>query len=82
MHEMVERYEDMSPDGKLRLIRQEDGDVIIVVEVDPREDSVFGTQVEFCTHGGGGQSPRTLKALVNLMEAMKQDNEEALQYRD
>lgn len=31
-------------------------------------------QVEFCTHSGGGRSPRTLKALWELVRAMAEDN--------
>ena len=79
MPEMVARNEDMSPNGLLRLIKQDDGDVIVTVCSDP-EDTLFGgtvASVEFCSCGsGGGKSPHTLKALRELFEAMRRDNEE------
>ena len=80
-----ERLESMSPDGSLKLFRQEDGDII--VQVMTRQNS-FGNRsnelriasVEFCTPGsGGGGSRETWKALVNLLEAMKRDNEDPSQ---
>jgi hypothetical protein len=80
--ELVERLEDMSPDGRLRLIRQSDGDIIVVV-IPPSKDgyldsSAIPVSAEFCTHGGGGQSPRTLQALYTLYEAMEQDCKDPL----
>ena len=82
MSQIVERLEDMSPCGFLRLILQTDGDVIVVVSPDPSDtDQKFfaGTarQVEICTHAGGGKSPRTLKALHALFDAMVQDNQDS-----
>jgi hypothetical protein len=74
----VERHEDMSPIGTLKLIIEPDGDIIIVVKPDPddpMQSSAFGYTVQFCTIGsGGGRSPRTRKALIELMNAMYQDN--------
>ena len=70
----IERNEDMSRDGKLRLIQQEDGDIIVSVI---NSEDKFMPSVEFCSiHCGGGRSPHTIKALRNLMKAMKKDNEQ------
>jgi len=77
---MVERYEDMSPTGRLRLIRQQDGDIIVAIE--PTTDArPFERNVEFCTRSGGGQSMHTLRALIDLFKAMERDNIEREQYR-
>lgn len=73
MANMVERFEDMSPRGRLRLLQQSDGDVLVCVISDPDgPDEGVSPSVEFCT--SGGKSPRTLTALRNLMEAMAEDN--------
>ena len=70
---VAERFEDMSPRGRLRLLREEDGDVIICIIPDPEaHPNQPMMSVEFCTSGGG--SPRTHAALLNLLEAMEQDN--------
>ena len=78
MAEKVHREEDMSHDGQLVLLLQKDGDIIVNIRPssDDRdyEGSPFGVSVEFCA--SGGRSPRTLKALRGLMEAMKLDNQE------
>lgn len=75
MQGMVERNEDMSPDGKLRIIRQNDGDIIIGIIPGFDKDIVFGQSVEFCECGsGGGRSPKTRRALIALMKAMEEDN--------
>ena len=80
-----ERLESMSPDGSLKLFKQEDGDIIVQVTT---MQNVFGSRlkerriaaVEFCTPGsGGGGSKRTWKALVDLFEAMRLDNEDSSQ---
>ena len=74
----AERKEDMSADGRLELIQQRDGDVIVIVhpDSDSREAKLlpFGASVEFCV--SGGRSPRTLHALRDLMAAMIKDSEE------
>ena len=72
------RNEDMSVDGQLVLIQQDDGDVIVNIRPS-KEDrdysgSPFGVSVEFCSHAGGGRSPRTLKALQQLVKAINDDN--------
>ena len=78
---VVERYEDMSPDGRLRLVRQDNGDVILAI-IPPIGSGRPIVDVEFCSIGaGGGQSPNTLRALRDLMEAMRRDNIEQPQKR-
>lgn len=76
------RYEDMSPDGYLRIMQQEDGDMIVTIF--PEEDkrrSAFPS-VEFCScAGGGGRSPHTRAALQALMVAIQKDNAENPQRR-
>jgi len=78
-NKLVTRLEDMSPTGRLNLMMQPDGDILIQI----LEDDGYGeigniAAIEFCAIGtGGGQSPRTLKALVNLMIAMKEDNNDS-----
>lgn len=64
----VTRVEDMSRDGTLELIRQDDGDIIVTV----RDEDGSGASVEFCLSGNG--SPNTQKALHALFVAMERDN--------
>jgi hypothetical protein len=67
----VERHEDMSPTGRLRLHAQDDGDICIQI-VDERGRCAG---VEFCSVGsGGGRSKRTIAALRQLFRAMSEDN--------
>lgn len=75
----VSRKESMSPDGFLKLIQQEDGDMIVVVAGGRACDGVDrAASVEFCTPmSGGGGSPATYAALVQLAKAMNEDNREA-----
>ncbi len=69
------RPEDMSPDGTLSLIMQDDGDVIVTCTAwDRLDDRLVSTSIEFCTGIGGGRSPKTRAALVELMMAIQQDN--------
>lgn len=71
--ERVRRREDMSPDGTLELIREEDGDIIVAVRESGEKG--FGSQVQFCTSQGGGSSFNTWIALCHLMRAMQEDND-------
>lgn len=73
---VVERFEDMSPRGRLRLLQQTDGDIIVCIVEDPNGPNDGAVvDVEFCTSGnGGGGSPHTLLALRQLMDAMRLDN--------
>ena len=68
----VERVEDMSNRGRLRIYLQPDGDVIVAVLPDPKDS--MRKSVEFCSHMGGGRSPNTLKALRGLISAIEDDN--------
>jgi hypothetical protein len=77
----VERYEDMSRLGKLVVLQQNDGDMIVSIIPDPEEPKHLIQSAEFCTLTGGGQSLNTRKALQNLMEAMEKDNREKPQER-
>ncbi len=81
----VERYEDMSPLGKLSIVIQEDGDVIVGIipsDLETFETRGFIQTAEFCALGyGGGQSPHTLAALRQLAEAIERDNAEHPQHR-
>ena len=74
----IERRDDMSPNNRLVVHQQEDGDMIVGVVPGSMEEfnrMGFSQSVEFCTIGmGGGRSPKTLYALRNLMEAMEEDN--------
>jgi hypothetical protein len=77
MIKCVTRAEDMSPDGRLRIWQQEDGDFIVEVVPESAKQEPSAS-VEFCTVGsGGGRSPHTRLALAALMEAIRQDNAES-----
>jgi len=62
------RLEDMSPNGKLTLHQQDDGDVVVTV----MDENGRTVAVEFCM--SGGRSPRTLAGLFALLCAMAEDN--------
>lgn len=82
MSAIVERFEDMSPTGTLRLIWQEDGDIIVVV-TRGEDDDFAQASVEFCTPmSGGGNSEHTHAALRYLMAAMAKDELNRKQFRD
>ena len=68
------RQEDMSSDGTLTLIQQEDGDIIVAIAeaTDPDGHRRFA-DVEFTL--SGGHSNHTLESLRHLMDAMKRDDE-------
>lgn len=69
------RYEDMSPDGAVTVLRQEDGDVILGVIARPfRSGRLLNLSVEFCVEGG--RSPHTWRALIALADAIERDNRE------
>lgn len=78
------RYEDMSPDGYISLMVEEDGDVILMVqqgEVSGGLDNFHMATVQFCHAFGGGQSPNVRNALLHLIQAIQQDNKERPQNR-
>lgn len=72
----AERLESMSPRGSLELIKQPDGDMIVVVRQCNLDGIVTDmASVEFCTpFSGAGGSPKTHRALMMLMVAMAEDN--------
>ncbi|KAF1003948.1 MAG: hypothetical protein GAK28_04411 [Luteibacter sp.] len=66
----VGRIGDMSPSASLRVGLDSDNDVYVSVW-----DESGGGSVEFCCPGaGGGRSPKTRMALIELMRAMEADN--------
>ena len=72
---IAERFEDMSPGGRLQVLQQDDGDIIVAVVEDMHSGGTcagLAASVEFCT--SGGKSPKTLAALRALMQAMAEDN--------
>lgn len=72
--ELYRRHEDMSPDGRLHILVQRDGDVIIGIEPSKEGLQHYVKSVEFCSIGsGGGRSPHTIKALRALAEAVAKD---------
>lgn len=74
----VGRLGDMSPTASMRVGFDSDSDVFVAVYGDERDSgSVGGTgSIEFCTRMGGGRSPKTRRALIELMIAMEADNAE------
>lgn len=78
----VDRPGDMHQTRKLGIFLQKSGDVLVAITQDGDivgdaelgNTNVRSAQVEFCV--SGGRSPRTHAALLNLAEAMKQDNDE------
>ena len=75
---IITRLEDMSPDGSLSLLQQDDGDIIVTVKESGEKG--FGSSVEFCL--SGTRSPKTREALRLLMGAMREDaGEEDIQAR-
>lgn len=71
---MIERPEDMSPDGRLSLFRDSEGDIHVRVIPPLERADHHAPSIEFVTHCQ--RSPRTVAALVALLEAMRLDNEE------
>lgn len=79
MMEPVSRKGDMSPRGQLKIQQDDDGDLYVTVYGDDGDGVICeSATVEFCTTGmGGGLSPNTRTALINLAEAMSKDNEQS-----
>lgn len=70
-----ERAGDMDPNGFLRVLVEEDGDVIVAVCGTGLSDERRVTSTQFCTIGaGGGRSPTVLRALRDLIRAIQLDN--------
>ena len=80
--DIADRPGDMHPTRKLGIFLQKSGDVLVAIiqdgdivgDADLGNTNVRSAQVEFCV--SGGRSPRTYAALLQLMESMKQDNDE------
>jgi len=72
----VKRIEDMSAKGFLKIMRDGDGDVIVVVCAADGDMLKASESVEFCVGRGGNRSPNTVTALIKLAEAMEMDNAE------
>lgn len=76
----VGRVGDMAPadKGHLRVLLDSDGDAIVQVwDAHSHGNRFCSATIEFCAGGaGGGQSPRTRDALVQLMVAMELDNQD------
>ena len=77
------RLTDTGPRDHLALTEELDGDVWIEVQTkrdeiihDPDAPDFIRAATEICTSAGGGHSPRTLRALKALAQAIRQDNEE------
>lgn len=69
------RKEDMSPTGTLSLLMERDGDIIVEVHgEDCLERKMKRAQIQFCT--SGGRSPRVLRSLIGVMEAIEAENRE------
>jgi hypothetical protein len=71
---LVDRRDDMSPDGRLSLYKDVDGDIHVKVIPPMERKDDYAPSVEFVTHCA--RSPRTIEALQALFEAMRLDNEE------
>lgn len=78
----VDRREDMSPNGYMRLLMEQDGDIVVWIAEGEDDGSPCRTfaQVQFTAPwGGGGRSPKTHAALRELMRAMAEDNRDGNQ---
>lgn len=66
----VGRYGDMSPHAHIRVVLNSDNDIYVSLW-----DENGVASIEFCNGmGGGGSSPKTRAALINLMCAIEEDN--------
>lgn len=73
----VQRRDDMSTTGKLTVMLQRDGDVVVNISQGEKFEEFESATVEFCAGGGGGgRSMRTREALIALMVAIEADNAE------
>lgn len=74
----VGRTGDMAPatQSHMRVMLDSENDVCVVIWDDSRGQGAMAN-IEFCTSHGGGKSPKTRAALIAVMQAMEQDNEQA-----
>ncbi len=69
------RRDDMSAEGLVTVLKQDDGDVILgIVARTYRCGPLLRLSVEFCLDGG--HSEHTRRALIALAEAIELDNQE------
>lgn len=61
---------DMGEDLRMKLIQQEDGDVIISLYSTDHKHAIHNMTVEFCTLQGGGKNPVIAKKLRELVTAL------------
>jgi len=74
----TERIGDMDRKSRLRIYRDASGDIVVQVLQFGPQGLTGVAEVEFCTSPrGGGRSPETFEALLNLIEAMDKDNKRA-----
>lgn len=71
------RIEDMSKLGRIFVFQENDGDLIVGIS-EQDEDGLIAipSRVQFCTSfSGGGHSPNTYAALLELKKAIDLDNQ-------
>ncbi|MTJ93897.1 MAG: hypothetical protein F8N36_13720 [Desulfovibrio sp.] len=73
---MADRTEDMGTVKRLKVIRDNEGDVVVSIVTGRgmplhEEATESDAAVEFCN--SGGRSPRTFRALLALLNAMEED---------
>lgn len=75
--ETYSRIEDMSPDGRLNVYMQDDGDLVLNISGHDTCGHPTFASVEYCALGsGGGRSPHTRDAIYELALAIAKDNAE------
>jgi hypothetical protein len=57
--------------GRLAVVIEDDGDVVLAITPPSKHQG----HLEFCTGMGGGRSPKVLRALRALAQAIKEENE-------
>ena len=75
----VTRFEDNSPSGRMNVIYRFDGDVAIQIVPDREQRSgnpLMPTVGFRMPNIGGGHSPHTRLAIIELIKAIERDNEE------
>lgn len=73
-HDKASRQGDMGEGLKLEILREADGDVIVSI-MGVHEKFSADRAIQFCVpSSGGGTSPKTWRALLDLQAAMVDDN--------
>lgn len=69
----AEIKEDMSQNGRLKVMQDDEGDIhIMIIPCIKKDPDLLAVSLEFCS--SGGKSPRTRAALIQLMIAMQEDS--------